>query len=115
MTLDSAGLKKGEESSRERGFLPRPRFQTTPSLEEISPSSQDNSPKPRIADFSSTNAVSFSSAGYLALCKGEGRVRVTFHQHCDLGIHPSPQSSPVEQGGGGQKTTVAQKLIIKGR
>jgi hypothetical protein len=25
-------------------------------------------------------------------------VRVTFHQHFDPGIHPSPQSSSLEQG-----------------
>jgi len=47
--VDSAGLKKGKKAPGER-LSALTRLQTTPSLVEISPSSQDNSPQPRIAD-----------------------------------------------------------------
>src|SRR4029453_9375461 len=47
---------------RERLPALTPRFQTTPSLEKISPTCQDNSPQAQITDSSSRKAVSFSSA-----------------------------------------------------
>src|SRR5882724_6091633 len=54
--------EKGEESSGRKASYPDPGFQTTPSVEKISPARQDNLLQARIADSSSTNAVSFPSA-----------------------------------------------------
>ena len=54
--------EKGEESSGRKASCPDPGFQTTPSVEKISPARQDNLPQAQTADSSSRNAVSFSSA-----------------------------------------------------
>jgi hypothetical protein len=58
------GLKEGKKTPRE-GLPYPPRIQivlTTASLEKIPLACQGNSPQARIADSSSRNAVSFSSA-----------------------------------------------------
>ena len=57
----SARLKKGEESSGSRLSTHSPPRDFL-GFEKISPTRQDNSPQARIADSTSTNAVSFSSA-----------------------------------------------------
>src|SRR4029450_3680691 len=63
LTFATASLKKGERKPPREKFPGLPRIQTAPSLEKIWPGCQDNSrPQVRIAN-SSTNAVSFSSAG----------------------------------------------------
>jgi hypothetical protein len=54
--------EKGEESSGRKASCPDPGFQTTPSVEKISPARQDNLLQARVATSSSTNAVSLSSA-----------------------------------------------------
>jgi len=48
--------EKGEESSGRKASCPDPGFQTTPSVEEISPARQDNLPQARVTDSSSRNA-----------------------------------------------------------
>src|SRR6266576_2003870 len=53
--------EKGEGSSGRKASCPDPGFQTTPSVEKISPARQDNLLQARVADSSSTNALSFSS------------------------------------------------------
>ena len=54
--------EKGEESSGRKASCPDPGFQTTPSVEKISPARQDNLPQARVTDSSFRNALSFSSA-----------------------------------------------------
>jgi hypothetical protein len=62
LTFASARLKKGKKAPGEKLPALTAGFQTTPSVEKIWPTRQDNLPQAQIADSSSTNAVSFSSA-----------------------------------------------------
>src|SRR4029453_3618934 len=52
----------GDESSGRKASCPNPGSRPAPSLEKIWLASQENLPQARIADSSSRNAVSFSSA-----------------------------------------------------
>ena len=62
LTPSQCRSEKGEESSGRKASCPDPGFQTTPSVGKISPARQDNLLQAQIADSSSRNAISFSSA-----------------------------------------------------